>query len=286
MTRVTARFRALRRARPRLLAGPMGLVALAVIAGSLFFLTGGQAHGQSNLVSTDPADIMAGQQLFQAHCQSCHGFQGQGGQTNAPALVNVGAAAADFYLTTGRMPLNSPSNQPLRHRPYFDGTQIRQLVAYVNALPAITGSGQSGPTIPTVAPLCATATPDPHNPGCVTLSDGQRAFALNCAQCHQAAGSGGMLSRGNVVPGLHNANLTQVAEAIRVGPKPMPVFGTAQMSDQQMSAVAQYVQYLHHPADPGGLGISHFGPVAEGFVGVIFGFGLLWFATRMIGTRG
>ena len=66
----------------------------------------------------------------------------------------------------------------------------------------------------------------------------------------------------------------------------MPVFGPAQMSDQEMSAIAHYVQYLHHPANPGGLGISHFGPVAEGFVGVIFGFGVLWFAVRMIGTRG
>ena len=95
-----------------------------------------------------------------------------------------------------------------------------------------------------------------------------------------------MLSKGNVIPGLHNANITQVAEAIRIGPKPMPVFSPAQMSDQQMSAIAHYVQYLHSPSDPGGLGISHFGPVAEGFVGVILGFGVLWFAARMIGTRG
>jgi ubiquinol-cytochrome c reductase cytochrome c subunit len=95
-----------------------------------------------------------------------------------------------------------------------------------------------------------------------------------------------MLSKGNVVPGLHNANITQVAEAMRVGPKPMPVFGPAQLDEQQMSAIANYVQYLHRPANPGGLGYSHFGPVAEGFVGVIAGFGLLWFAVRMIGTRG
>ena len=60
-----------------------------------------------------------------------------------------------------------------------------------------------------------------------------------------------MLSKGNVVPSLHNANLTQVAEAIRIGPTPMPVFGPGQMSDQEMSAIAHYVQYLHHPADPG-----------------------------------
>jgi ubiquinol-cytochrome c reductase cytochrome c subunit len=270
----------------RLLAGPLALVALAVVVGSIFFMSGGSAHGQGNLVSTNPADIAAGEQLFVAHCQSCHGYQGEGGQTSAPPLVSAGAAAADFYLSTGRMPLNNPGNEPLQHHPYFNATQIRQLVAYVNALPSITGTNQSGPTIPTVGPQCATATPDPNNPGCVTLSEGQQAYVLNCASCHQAAGSGGMLSKGNVVPTLKNANLTQVAEAIRVGPKPMPVFSTSQMSDQEMSAIAHYVQYLHHPADPGGLGISHFGPVAEGFVGVIFGFVILWFAARMIGTRG
>jgi len=267
----------------RLSAGPLALMALAVVAGSVFFMTGSQAHGQSNLVSTNPADIAAGAQLFSAHCQSCHGYQGEGGQTSAPPLVSVGAAAADFYLSTGRMPLNNPSNEALRHHPFFDATQISQLVAYVNALPAITGTNQAGPTIPTVEPLCPTAT---AAPSCVTLSQGEQIFALNCAECHQAAGSGGILSKGDVVPSLHDANITQVAEAIRVGPKPMPVFGPDQMSDQEMSAVANYVQYLHKPSDPGGLGISHFGPVAEGFVGVIFGFGILLFAARMIGTRG
>jgi ubiquinol-cytochrome c reductase cytochrome c subunit len=261
------------------------LIALAIVAGSVFFMVGGRATGQSPLVSTNPADISAGQQLYMTSCQSCHGFQGQGGQTSAPALVSVGAAAADFYLTTGRMPLNNPANQPLRHRPSFNPLQIRQLVAYINALPVITGTDQFGPTIPTVAPLCPTAVPEP-NQGCVTLSQGMQGFSLNCAQCHHVSGAGGILSKGNVVPTLRNANITQTAEAIRVGPKPMPVFGPGQMSDQEMSAIANYVQYLHHPASPGGFGIAHFGPVTEGFVGVVIGFGLLWFATRLIGTRG
>jgi ubiquinol-cytochrome c reductase cytochrome c subunit len=267
----------------RLLAGPFTLMALAIVAGSIFFMVGGRAQGQSSLVSTNPADIMAGARLYQNSCQSCHGFQGGGGQTGAPALVSVGAAAADFYLTTGRMPLNNPANQPIRHRPYFNPLQIRQLVAYINALPVITGTNQFGPTIPTVGPLCPTAAPQA---GCVTLSQGMQGFSLNCAQCHHASGAGGILSKGNVVPSLRNANLTQVAEAIRVGPKPMPVFGPGQMDDQEMSAIANYVQYLHHPASPGGLGLGFFGPVTEGFVGVIVGFGLLWFAVRMIGTRG
>jgi ubiquinol-cytochrome c reductase cytochrome c subunit len=277
---MTARLR-----RRRLLLGPLGLIGLAILLGSILFMTGSRAGGQSSLVSTNPVDIAAGQQLFQEHCQSCHGVQGRGGP-NAPALVSAGAAAADFYLSTGRMPLNNPTNEAVSHHTFFTTLQIRQLVAYINALPVITHTYVFGPTIPTIAPLCPTATPDPNDPGCVTLSEGQQAFSLNCAQCHQAAGSGGILSKGNVVPSLHDANLTQVGEAIRVGPKPMPVFGPGQISDQQMSAIAHYVQYLHHPDNPGGLGISHFGPVAEGFIGVIFGFGILLFAARMIGTRG
>jgi ubiquinol-cytochrome c reductase cytochrome c subunit len=270
----------------RRMAIPLGLIAMGLLAFALLFTAGGTAHGQQALVSTNPADIAAGQNLFNAHCESCHGYEGRGGETSAPALVSVGAAAADFYLTTGRMPLNDPANQPLRHHPYFNKTQIRQLDAYIAALPVITGTYVQGPTIPTVNPLCTTLTPNPSEPGCVTLSQGQRLFAINCAQCHQAAGSGGMLSKGNVVPSLHNANITQVAEAMRVGPPPMPVFGPKVVNQQQMSAIAHYVQYLHKPANPGGLGISHFGPVAEGFVAILVGGGALLFAARMIGTRG
>jgi ubiquinol-cytochrome c reductase cytochrome c subunit len=271
----------------RIVAGPLALLALALVVGSVLFFNGGSARSQEPLVSTNPADILAGSLLYQAHCQSCHGYQGRGGDTGAPPLISAGAAAADFYLSTGRMPLNNPANAPLQHRPAFTPLQIRQLVAYVNALPQINGTNMAGPGIPTVNPLCSEVTaPEPNPNGCVTLSEGQQLFTINCAQCHQAAGAGGMLSKGNVIPTLRNANITQVAEAIRVGPEPMPTFGPGILDQQQMSAVAQYVQYLHKPTSPGGLGISHFGPVAEGFVGVVIGFGVLWFGVRMIGTRG
>jgi ubiquinol-cytochrome c reductase cytochrome c subunit len=267
------------------------LLAVAAVVFSVLFLTESPARSADSMVSTNPNDIAAGSLLFQEHCQSCHGYQGQGGVVKgAPALVNVGAAAADFYLTTGRMPLNAPNNEALRHHPFFDAQQIRELDAYVNALPEITGSGQLGPTIPTVEPLCSgpqtTTTVDlaTTDPGCVTLSQGQQLYALNCAQCHQAAGAGGMLSKGDVVPGLHDANLTQLAESPLVGPMPMPVF--TELTPAQLSAIAQYAHYLHAPNNAGGLPITHFGPVAEGFVGILIGFVVLWFASRMIGNRG
>lgn len=270
-------------------AGPAAVLALGIGAFSIVAYTGADASGSEASVSTAPADIAAGEVLFTEHCQSCHGVNGVGGNNGSPELITVGAAAADFYLTTGRMPLNNVHDQPLRHRPYFSKEQIRQLDAYINALPKINGVDVHGPTIPTVLPLCSVAQQESGKPApadCVTLSEGQTFFSTNCAQCHHAAGSGGMLSKGNIVPSLHNANATQVVEAIRIGPKPMPIFGNNQLTEQQASAIAHYVQYLHYPTDPGGLGIGHFGPVAEGFVGIIIGLGTLLVASRWMGNRG
>lgn len=303
--------------RRKLLAGPAALLAGAAVMFAVLFTTEPAAHGSGTVVSNDPSVIAAGQILYQAHCQACHGYEGQGGVVSgAPALVSVGAAAADFYLTTGRMPLNAPNNEALRHHPGFDDQQISEIVSYIANLPQVTGAAP-GPPIPNVLPLCPNETTPTsstsstsstsiasasgssssysYSPSgssssgsssetCVTLSEGEQLYSINCAQCHHASGAGGMLSGGNVVPGLHNASLEQAAEAPLVGPMPMPRF--SKLTGPQLSAIAQYVQYLHHPSDPGGLGIGHFGPVPEGFVAIGIGFVLLWFAARMIGNRG
>lgn len=271
----------------RLLIGPVVLFGLSMVVFSVLTLTQSTAKAQEALVSTNPNDIAAGAVLYSEHCQSCHGYQGEGGVVGgAPSLVDKGAAAADFYLTTGRMPLNAANNEALRHHSMFTPAQIRELDAYINALPQITGIGGSGPTIPTVEPLCtnqATLAAQSEK-GCVTLSEGQQLFSINCAQCHQAAGSGNILSNGNVIPSLDNASLTQVAEAPLVGPKPMPIF--SELTNAQISAIAQYVTYLHNAPNPGGFAIGRIGPVAEGFVAILGGFFLLLFAARMIGNRG
>jgi ubiquinol-cytochrome c reductase cytochrome c subunit len=177
------------------------------------------------------------------------------------------------------MPLSSPNLEPTSHTPFFNNTQIAEIVAYVNALDI--EHGTPGPGIPDITPACNNETPS-----CPTLSEGNALFMMNCAQCHDASGSGGLLSHGYVVPSLRAATRTQVGEAIRVGPRPMPNWGPGQFTDQQVSAIADYVYYLGHTPDPGGLGIAHFGPVPEGFVGVIFGLGVLLLCSRLIGNRG
>jgi ubiquinol-cytochrome c reductase cytochrome c subunit len=225
---------------------------------------GVQGLVQGVVQQADPAQVAAGRSLYVTHCSSCHGFEATGTRIG-PSLEHAGAASADFYLRTGRMPLNDPTEQPVRHRPAFPPDQISALVAYVASLDA-------GPAIPTVQPG--------------NLADGNELFSINCAQCHNDAGAGGALGYGDIVPPLRHSSSVDVVEAARIGPKPMPVFGPQTLSDQQVNDIAAYVQYLHHPEDRGGLGLGHLGPIPEGFVGWVVGMGALLLVCRLIGTRG
>jgi ubiquinol-cytochrome c reductase cytochrome c subunit len=238
--------------------GLLVAVALAVGLGSFHRVTAAAAQ------AADPATVAAGHALFVTGCSTCHGADGSGIAHRGPSLVNAGAAAADFYLRTGRMPLANPDQQPLRGPAAYDSHQIGQLVAFVASL-------GHGPPVPVVAPG--------------DLQAGNSVFQLNCAACHSVVGAGGALSYGNVVPSLDRATRTDVAEAVRVGPGNMPKFSTQVLTDQQAADVATYVQYLHHPQDRGGFGLGHLGPIPEGFVGLVLGLGALLLCVRLIGTR-
>jgi ubiquinol-cytochrome c reductase cytochrome c subunit len=262
-------------------AGPAALVAVSVaVFGVLAWDVPASGLGQAAgtiQVSTDQATIKAGEVLFDMHCESCHGVGGVGAK--GPELLDVGPAAVDFFLSTGRMPLADPSQEPTPGPPYFNRKQIAEIVAYVNFLDV--SHGTPGVGIPSVTPPCNKETSN-----CPTLSEGNDLFLMNCAQCHDASGAGGMLSHGYVIPSLRSATREQIAEAIRVGPRPMPDFGPGQLTDQQVSAIADYVYYLAHSGNRGGFGIANFGPVPEGFVAIIFGLGILLIVSRVIGNRG
>jgi ubiquinol-cytochrome c reductase cytochrome c subunit len=149
--------------------------------------------------------VNRGRELYRTGCSSCHGVDG-GGTDQAPSLVGVGAASADFQLSTGRMPQTEPDRQAVPKPPAYDEDEIDALVAYVASL-------GDGPPIPDVD--------DPAG----DLVRGGRLFTLNCAACHSSAGNGGALSSGRNAPTVHGATRVEAAEAIRTGPGPMPVFG-------------------------------------------------------------
>ncbi len=206
--------------------------------------------------------IERGRQLYLTSCVSCHGVDGVGTE-NGPMLRNVGEAAADFMLRTGRMPMAAPAPQPPDKPVAYTDEQIRQLVAYV-------GSLGEGPPIPVIDPQRG------------SLQNGSQLFLANCAPCHNSASIGGALSFGRHAPSLQQTPPQQIGEAIRIGPGEMPRFGPDVFDDQEVNDIVRYVQYLQDPEDPGGLNLGYTGPVAEGFVALLVGLGALMLVTRWI----
>jgi ubiquinol-cytochrome c reductase cytochrome c subunit len=205
--------------------------------------------------------------IYLRDCATCHAADGSG-SARGPTILTSGRAGVDFYLSTGRMPLDQPTAAVERHTPKYDPPTIRALVDYVAALPGFTG-----PDIPVV---------DINN---ANVAPGGVLYRLNCAACHAWSGRGGaLLDRES--PPLYKSTPTQVAEAIRVGPGNMPTFGEAAIDARGLDDVSAYTyQLTHHPKDRGGFPLWHLGPLPEGAVAVFVGLGLLLAMARVIGTR-
>ena len=209
--------------------------------------------------------VSRGRALFVEGCSSCHGFDARGVADQGPSLVGAGAAAADFYLSTGRMPLDAPGRQPLREDPAYDRADIDALVAYVASL-------GPGPAIPDVEPARG------------DLAEGRRAFTASCAGCHQVVGRGGVVT-GGFSPSLREASPTQIGEAVRVGPYLMPPFDEHRIDPRTLDSIARYLEYARHPDDRGGWGLFEIGPVPEGMVAWLLGAFVLVLAAVLLGER-
>jgi len=239
---------------------PVWLLAAVIAAGGLLQLGTGGPHASA--AQPGPAGGR-GLELYQQNCATCHGQQGEGTE-RGPTLVGVGAASADFYLSTGRMPITEEQRSPSRAKPAFGRPDIDALVAYVASL-------GGGPAIPAVDPAAG------------RLPEGERLFQENCAACHSATGTGGALTSGQVAPSLAPSTPVQLAEAVRVGPGPMPRFDARALDDRQVDSIARYVAYLQRGGDPGGAGLGRVGPVTEGLVAWVVGLGLLVLVVRRLG---
>jgi ubiquinol-cytochrome c reductase cytochrome c subunit len=212
--------------------------------------------------------VNPGAVLFSANCSTCHGPTAQG-TTRAPNLQGLGAGTVDFWVSTGRMPLEDSSVQATRKPPRFNRQQTLEIATWVQSLTPGEGVG-----IPIVQQNGA------------DLEEGNAQFVLNCAACHTITGAGDALAEGAYAPSLHLATLTQIVEAMRTGPGNMPRFGPGNITDPQARDVAAYVhEVIQHPDDRGGAGLGGIGPVGEGFVGLLVGVGLLMLAGFWLGDR-
>lgn len=235
-----------------------GLLVLAVgllITGGLYAAVAPKAATAEESAST--SDIEAGRQLFLVGCASCHGVNAQGINTEGadgepgnygPPLIGVGAAAVDFQVGTGRMPMQNSGAQAWRKPPQMNDEQTRQLAAYVASL-------GPGPSVPDEEALSSED---------ADLENGGNIFRVNCAMCHNAAGAGGALTRGKFAPSLKGVESKHIYEAMETGPQNMPVFNDDNISASDKRDVVAYLKALDEQGSPGGISLGSFGPVTEG----------------------
>jgi ubiquinol-cytochrome c reductase cytochrome c subunit len=207
-----------------------------------------------------------GGSLYAANCSTCHGLEGEG-TANGPSLQGVGPASVGFMLSTGRMPLANPDDQPVRAEPRFDRAQIEALTAYIASI------APGGEPIPEVSIA---------NGG---LARGGQVFLDNCAACHGAGATGDSVGGGQIAPSLYDADPTQIGEAVRTGPGVMPRFGSETIDQRDLDSLAAYLVWLRSNASEGGLQLGRAGAVAEGLIAVVVGLGLLVLVIRLTGSR-
>ena len=166
------------------------------------------------------------------------------------------------------MPAPQPGEVVRREDPVFGDADIQAIVDYVASL-------GNGVPIPDVQVTAASDT-----------AAGRAAYVATCAACHGAGASGDAVGGGSVAPPLLDTAPTQVGEAIRTGPGNMPAFDATQVSDQQLSEIAAYLQFLKtRSASPGGASLGGIGPVVEGYVGWLAYLVALLGITRWIERR-
>ncbi len=249
---------------------PAALLAVLVVAlGTTGAAYAAVAAGTAPKVSAPSAtQVTAGKQLFLEGCSSCHGLAAQG-STDAPSLIGVGAAAVDFNVATGRMPMAGPGIQAPVKKVVYTPAEIAALAAYIASL-------GPGPQIPTVEDV-STADAD--------LALGGELFRTNCAQCHSFSGRGGALSEGRWAPSLMKSSAKHIYEAMLSGPQSMPVFSDNTMRPTDKRDIIRYIEELQKQEDPGGYGLGRLGTVTEGLFIWVIGLGALLGVAVWIGAK-
>ena len=252
-------------ARRRHRAAPVVILLLALL------VTGGVyaalAPSPATAATASTADIETGKKLFQANCATCHG-PGAEGSAEAPSLVGVGAAAVDFQVSTGRMPMQASGPQALAKPRQMDEEQTAALAAFVASL-------GDGPAIPTDEQVDASQG---------DAANGMALFRTNCAMCHNAIGAGGALSAGKFAPSLLETSPRNVYQAMLTGPQSMPVFNDAIITPEGKRDIIAFLDE-QHAGSAGGNPLGGLGPVAEGLCAWVLGLAVLIGGAVWIGAK-
>ena len=238
-------------------------------------LTGGQyaafAPAQADHEAENAALVEAGRELFLVGCAFCHGQTGEGvltqdGTQYGPALTDVGAAAVDFQVGTGRMPMAQPGVQVPRKEVVYNDEEIEALAAFVASL-------GTGPGVPDAEMYDPETIPDDEREDYVTR--GGQIFLANCTACHNFEGSGGAMPRGGFAPKIRGVDPKHIYEAMLTGPQSMDTFSDGNIPPDDKKAVIAYLETLDEQPSYGGLTLGSLGPVSEGITAWIVGIGAL-----------
>ena len=232
-------------------------------------MTASAAEETVNVDMTSTETIDKGEALFAANCATCHGMNAVGTE-HGPSLIGVGAAAVDFQVGTGRMPMQMNGPQARSKPTQFTQEQTLQMAAYVASL-------APGPAIPEAQYLSADGA-DPAR--------GAELFRINCAMCHNVAAAGGALTEGKFAPELQTVTPAHLYEAMITGPQNMPVFNDMNLTPKDKQDIIASIAWMtDNTSMAGGYNLGSVGPVAEGLFIWIFGIGgavaaAIWLTSR------
>jgi len=256
-------------------AGLAVLLLGLVVVGSLYATL---APKSAQAEEASARDIDAGRKLFLISCASCHGMNAEGittksGGNYGPSLIGVGAAAVDFQVGTGRMPMSLTGPQAPRKTPALDDEETSQVAAYIASL-------GPGPAIPEAKDLNLKSASEDD------IREGGEFFRTNCTACHNSVGAGGALPNGRYAPSLKGVSSKHIYEAMLTGPQQMPVFSDDVITPEDKRNVIAYVKKIQAQPQYGGLAGGNIGPVAEGMFTFIVGIGVMTIFAVWIGAHG
>jgi len=256
------------RQRRRPVAGLLLLLLGLVLTGSLYAALAPSSSADS--AASDEELIEQGRELFLVGCSFCHGQNGEGiltedGNQLAPSLVGVGAAAVDFQVGTGRMPMAQPGAQNPTKPDAYTQDEIDALAAYVASL-------GPGPAVPDPADYSLAGLSEAEREEAVAR--GGQIFLTNCTACHNFAGKGGAMPHGGYAPDLSNTEARHIYEALLTGPGQMPSFSNGNLSPEEKRDVIAYLYSLREQPGYGGFDLGGMGPVSEGMFAWLAGIGI------------